>query len=170
MLRVFDLQRLLDAWLGPLRDAGAAAKVVDEMGRLSSCLDPFRESTLKDFADFLVKAEQSVRTGVWPAPGKAPRATKAVKPSATELINKSSDIYRRAGADGALSFEEIDQHMAALKSLTVAQLKQAAAQVDVVVSAKAKKDSILGDIAQSIKNRKANVGRTSYGSEGTHSS
>src|SRR5437016_560458 len=70
MLKVADLQQLIHGLIQPVKVAGANDKVCGELQRAAECLEPFKNSTMAEFNEFLVKAEECVRTDKWPAPGK----------------------------------------------------------------------------------------------------
>src|SRR6516165_6391554 len=70
MLRVADLQQMIRGMIPPVKMAGASEKVCGELERAAECLVPFKNSTVIEFNDFLVKAQECVRTGSWPEPGR----------------------------------------------------------------------------------------------------
>lgn len=99
------------------------------------------------------------------AAAEAIRGIRGSKAMVMSVVRKSgiSNLYNRAATDPSLTYSQIDSFVDSLKSLSLTQLKEAAAEVDVFTSSGMSKDRILQEMKQSIKNRKASQSRTSYG-------
>lgn len=162
MLKVADLQQFIDGLAQPLKSAGASQKVLDDLHRVVEGLGPFRDRTMAEFGDFLRTADQFVRTGELPAPGKRPArraAAKAPKLSAAEAAQRILSLYERA-TDPTLDYETIEREVQSLQPLTKAQLLEVAEQAHVPVPRARKKDDVLNAIGAAIKERKAASERT----------
>jgi phosphotransferase system HPr-like phosphotransfer protein len=157
MMKVADLQQLVNSLTQPMRSAGASQKVQDDLARLGQGLEPFKESTMAEFNEFLQKAQQCVQTGEWPAPGK--RASSRRSGSSTpgmsvhEAAQRLASLVERAAADANLDYAAIEAEVMSLAPMTGTQLKEAAEQVHITARGRTK-DDLLKAIAVAIKERK----------------
>jgi hypothetical protein len=166
MLKVADLQQLVSGFVAPVRSAGASQKVLDDLQRLGEVLEPFRDRSLAEFADFLKMADEYVRTGTLPATagraggrGRAPRAPKAPKLTVGEATQRVLALYERA-ADGSLGYDVIEREVQSLQPMTAKDLKEVATQTHVGVPSRATKDKILEAIRNAVQGRRAAADRT----------
>jgi hypothetical protein len=161
-MKVDELQRFLASVAPFARAAGASNTAVTELDRALQCLEPFKERTLADFSDFLRRADEYDRTGKLTPPaknGKA-RAAKAPSLSVDDAAQLFKDLLGRA-ADPKLTYADIDAALKPIEKMTVPQLVEVAAKVDVPVPAKPK-----GKIVEGLKRRitelKASSERTQH--------
>ncbi len=76
-MRVADLQSFLRALVNPLAASGARKDILEDLDRACDCLRPFAEQQIKEFADFLARAEEYARTGVVTVGAKPARSARA---------------------------------------------------------------------------------------------
>jgi len=69
-MNVSHLQSFLSSLSQPLSASGAK-KASEDLSRACAALEPFREWSLQQFADFLAAADQYAKTGVVPTSGRA---------------------------------------------------------------------------------------------------
>ncbi len=156
MLKVADLQQLIDGLTQPLRHAGASQKVLDDLARMGRGLEPFRERTLAEFNEFLEKADQCVRTGEWPEPGRrasSRRGSGMPAPSVEEAAQRLASLLERAASDTSLDVAAIEAELQPLEPMTGPQLKEAAEQVHLAARGRTKQDVLKG-LAVAIKERR----------------
>lgn len=79
-MNVCDLQQFLRSLSQPLSVSGAR-KVADELERACAGLEPFRDLSLAQFAEFLGRAEHYARTGIVPTTGRPKAAAKGGAPA-----------------------------------------------------------------------------------------
>jgi hypothetical protein len=161
-MKVAELQRFLGSMTPFVRAAGASEKVIGELDRALQCLDPFKEKSLAEFNDFLRRADEYDRTGKLLPPPTASKARtkKSTGLSVDEAAVIFQDLHQRA-TDPALTYADIDAKMKDIDKLTIAQLLELAAKVNVPVPTKPKKE-IVGELTRRIKERKASFERTGF--------
>ncbi len=163
-MKVSELQRFLGSLAPFVKAAGASEKVATEFDRALQCLEPFKEKTLVEFNDFLRRADEFDRTGKLTAPARSgngkPRAAKTPALTVDEAVQIYRDLHARA-TDPTVTYPEIDAKLKPFDKLTVAQIKEVAAKVDVTVSGKTKK-VMLDDLLRRIKELKASNERTQF--------
>jgi len=157
MLKVADLQQLVNGLAQPMRSAGASQKVLDDLARLSQGLEPFKERTMGEFNEFLEKADQCVRTGAWPGPGRrsSRRSGEPKQPgmSVDEAAQRIASLMERAAADPNMDIAAIEAELRAMQGMTMPQLKEAAEQAHLAARGRTK-DDMLKALAVAIKERK----------------
>jgi hypothetical protein len=161
-MKVDELQCFL-AGIAPFaKAAGANEKAVAELDRALQCLEPFKERTLADFSEFLRRADEYDRTGKLTPPAKIgkPRAAKAGSLSIDDAAQIFKDLLGRA-ADPKLTYADIDAALKPIEKMTVPQLLELAAKVDVPVPAKPKAKIIEG-LKRRVTELKASSERTQY--------
>lgn len=161
-MKVADLQRFLGNITPFARAAGASEKAAAELDRALQCLEPFKEKSLAEFNDFLLRADEFDRTGklLPPARNGKTRTPKAPALSVDEAIAIYQDLHNRA-TDPALTYAEIDAKLKPIGKLNLAQLKEAVAKLDVTVSPKTKKNMV-DELTRRIKELKASHERTQF--------
>lgn len=161
MLKVADLQQLVNSLAQPMRSAGASQKVLDDLARLSQGLEPFKERTMGEFNEFLEKADQCVRSGEWPAPGRSSsrRSGEPKQPamSVDEAAQRIASLMERA-ADPSMDMAAIEMEVRAMQGMTMPQLKEAAEQAHLAARGRTK-DDLLKALAVAIKERKTSSDR-----------
>jgi len=158
-MKVANLQGFLRSLSEPLESAGAKA-VAQEVQRVTECLQAFRDQSLKEFADFLIKAEEYARTGVLASAGRS-RTRPAAAPSVEEAAQRVLALYERA-ADPDLQYGTIDAEMKALdKALNKDQAVAVAKQVGITKSLGTKK-AALQEIRRKIEERKESFERIQF--------
>ena len=144
--------------------SGAKRDIVDELRRACDGFAPFAEYAVKDFARFLVRAEEYSRTGIIPVQGKAPSKPRATKPKVPALTLEDAkalvtSLYDRAISED-VSYDHIGAEVQKLDKLTASDLKEIAKHFG-VVPGKTKKAS-LDAILEKISRRKATHARTQF--------
>jgi hypothetical protein len=163
-MRVADLRSYLQALIPPLEASGARKDIIEDLGRAADGLKPFAEHTIKDFAGFLMRAEEFARTGVIPVqarPAAKPRAASTKSPhltldAASALV---ASIYDRATFD-QLTHELIAAEVKRLDKLTAKDLSEVARRFE-LVPGKTKK-ATLDAILEKISRRKMTHARTLF--------
>ena len=144
-MRVADLQGYLRALKTPMEASGARKDIVDELERVCDGLAPFAEHQIKDFAGFLVRAEEYARTGILPVqakPARAPRTPKAKVPAITLADAQAlvDSLYETSTSD-QVTYEFITAEVQKLDKLTAKDLIAVAKHFG-VVPGKTKKASL----------------------------
>jgi hypothetical protein len=161
-MKVADLhQHFTD--LGRLLSASGAKGVAADLAAVCQGLEPFRDFPLKNFAEFLVKAEGYYSRGEVPAtPTKGGRGgkqrttgggAKVAKPDVATLTREVRELYDRAG-DPSVTPEQIDEATRRLGGLTKDELAKVAEALEMKGMKSKKKDVIQEAIRQRILARK----------------
>ncbi len=163
-MRVADLQSFLKALATPLAASGAKKEILDDLDRACDGLNPFAEHQVKDFAGFLVRAEEYARTGVLPVQAKPARAPRATKPKAPAITIEDAgaslgSLYDRCTSDD-VTYEFIAAEVQKLDKLTAKDLSEVAKHFG-VVPGKTKKAS-LDAIREKITRRKTTHVRNQF--------
>src|SRR4051812_23478638 len=95
-MKVTDLQQFLRSLAQPLTSAGGK-KAADDLDRAAGGLDPFREMSVPEFADFLARADHLVRTGELPTTGGRSRGSRSSAPKVSSE-QKVKDATQRVMA------------------------------------------------------------------------
>ncbi len=154
-----DLARLLEA-------SGAKGVAGDFMA-IHHGLAPFSHMTLKDFSDFLARADTFARTGQVPvtasrAKTTSPRAKGGiarVHADPSTLARETKDLYDRA-SDPAVTDSHIAELMSRLKSLTQAGLVTVAEAIELKGTGSKTKPKIIEAIQRRIEERKGSKVRS----------
>ena len=100
-MNVYDLQQFLRSLSQPLSVSGAK-KIADELERACAGLEPLRDLTIAQFADFLGKADEYARTGIVPATGRPKTSRAGAKVSDPQALANAIEhiraVYRRVTA------------------------------------------------------------------------
>jgi hypothetical protein len=147
-----------------LQASGARKEIVDDLVVACHGLEPFAAHPMKEFAAFLVRAEEYARTGIVPViakPSPAARVTKAKVPALTfqEANSLVASIYERAISD-EVTQDHITNEVRKLDKLSAKDLTEVARQFG-VVPGKTKKAS-LDAIQEKISRRKTTHVRTLF--------
>lgn len=161
-MKVHELQQFLAAVTPLARAAGASEKAAAELERAVQCLEPFKEKSLSEFSEFLLRADEYDRTGKLTPPVRTgkPRAAKAGSLSVDGAAQIYKDLLGRA-ADPKLTYADIDAALKPIEKMTVPQLLELAAKVDVPVPTKPKAKIIEG-LKRRVTELKASAERTQY--------
>lgn len=148
----------------PLEASGAKKEIVDDLGRACDGFDPFASHSVKDFAAFLVRAEEYARTGIVPVRATAARAPRTTKPKAPALSLEDAQglvtsLYDRSISDD-VTYEHITAEVQKLDKLTAKDLVEVAKHFG-VVPGKTKKAS-LDAVLDKISRRKTTHVRTQF--------
>ena len=153
-MRVADLQSFLRALATPLAASGAKKEILDDLERTCDGLEPFAEHPVKDFAAFLVRAEEYTRTGIVPVQGKPARAPRTPKPKTPALTLEDASalvtsLYDRSTSD-EVTYEHITKEVQRLDKLTAKDLGEVARHFGVVAgkTKKATLEAILDKITR----------------------
>jgi hypothetical protein len=163
-MHVADLENFLRSLIRPLEASGARKEIVEDLHRACDGLKPFAQHTVKDFAGFLVQAEEYARTGAIPVQAKPARAPRATKPKVAALTLEDgkalvASLYDRALADD-VTHELIAAEVQKLDKLTAKDLVEVAKHFE-LVPGKTKKAS-LDAILEKISRRKTTQARTLF--------
>ncbi len=165
-MNISGLQQHFSNLASLLRNA-QAAKLADELEKVRDGLAPFHSMSVKDFADFLVRAEEFARTGhvsTAPtksrarSPGATTKASKA-KPDLNALIQETKALFERAG-QGKVSDDEVEALGARLTPLTKDSLGDIGNAIQIVFKKTAKKDEIVAEIKRTISERNGTILRS----------
>ncbi len=155
-----DLKRMLDV-------AGVKGPIIEDLAAIDAGLKPFEAHSLKDFADFLVRAEAFSRGEVPVKPLKGQRRTvsspstskpKTANADLASLAQEAKRIYDQAPSE-SLTVEMIDALADRLKPLTTADLTTVAATLNLKVARSATKGKIVDAIRKWILDRKGSAQR-----------
>lgn len=156
--KVQEYLRSLDPFLVLARPANEA----EDFRRMGAALDAFRSLTVAEFVDFLNRAEDYARTGIVPTKVGKARASAQPKKSPEETVKEMVQIvcslYEKA-LDADFRYEVVDEQLAPLGKLTVAQLTTVAKELEIFDVPKKKAD-ILTRIARKVKERREFHDRT----------
>lgn len=163
-MKVADLQQFVRSLSSPLQAAGASQKVMTELERAALALEPFANSSIGDFAQFLEMADRYVKTGTLPA--KAPKAARAASPRAKkpkltvdDAIDLIHSLYARA-IEPDMDYTRIDSEFAPIRNMTVKDMIQVANALEISLPARAKKDDVCKKLLLKVQERKENFDRT----------
>ena len=156
-MTVAELQKCLRSLGEIITSAGAKSTAVGELELVRAKLDIFREQNLKDFADFLERAEAYWRGGQIPMRKPAasrPTAGKAqgAQETARNAALRIRDFYARA-TDPAVTRELVEATVRALNPLKKNELLDLAVQMEISQKLKTKAD-ILKALERKILDRK----------------
>jgi hypothetical protein len=167
-MKVGDLQRHLADLKRMLEAAGVKGPVLTDLEAISNGLQPFHQTPLKDFADFLVRAEQyraggevpskSARGGKPKEPKPASTRDKAPAPNAEALAQEVKQLYDQAATD-AVTQEMIEAAMGRVGKLKKDGLLTVAAAVDLKMQKGATMPKIVAAIRQRLVDRKGSFQR-----------
>ena len=157
-MNVAELQQLLSGVAQFADAAGGSKTTIAEISRAVECLEPFKNVSLADFNDFLRRADECVRTGQWPEPGKKTSAraggAKAPKISIAEAAQKFLALKERA-TDPSLENHFIDSEIDSFESLKKEDLIEVAKQVGRTLPSKGMtKPKIIAEFKRVIKELK----------------
>lgn len=165
-MKVNDLQQFLRSLARPLSASGAK-KVADELDRMSAGLEPFKDLSVAQFADFLAKADTFARTGVVPTTGRSRssgtrRAAKAVDPAAIgSAVERIKSLYERVTTP-EVDYRTIDAEVNKLgKESSKDAVLQIAREFGITGSFKTKK-AALDEIQRRMTDRKESHERTQF--------
>lgn len=154
MLKVADLQQMIDCFAQPMKSAGASQKVLEDFAAMSRGLDRFKERTIGEFNDFLQMASNFINDGTLPEPGQRRRAStpKAPAMSVEVACQRVMEIYERCTADPHLEFSVIENEVKTLEPMSVPQLKQLVEQLLMTMPPNMRtKQDLLKTIATAVK-------------------
>lgn len=161
-MQVADLQSFLKSLSGPLGAAGGK-KVADELDRAAGGLEPFRDLTIAQFADFLMRADEYARTGVIPTKGKPARrsASTVDRAKVQGLAQEVLGLYERA-VDESVEYSAIEAEVARWgKKLNKNEAVELAREVGLNGPIKTKK-AALEEVRRKIVERKESFQRTQF--------
>ena len=163
-MKVADLQQFVRSLAQPLQAAGASQKVMTELDRAVAALEPFANSSIGDFAQFLEMADQYVKTGTLPA--KASKSTRAATPrakkpklSVDDAVKLMRTLYEKA-IEPEMDYTQIDNEFAPIRNMTVKDMTQIANALEISLPARAKKDDVCKKLLLKVQERKENFDRT----------
>jgi hypothetical protein len=164
-MHVYDLQQFLRSLSQPLRTSGAKA-AADDLDRAGAALEPFRDLTVSQFADFLAQAEQYARTGIVPTTGRAKGTAKAAAKGSDPqaLANAIENIrllYDRVTSPD-VTYSTIDTEVKQLdKRFKKDEVMEIARALGIQGSLKSKRDAV-EEIKLRLTERKESFQRTQF--------
>src|SRR5262245_55070164 len=149
-MRVADLQSFIRSLANPLSASGAR-QVAGELERACAGLEPFKDLTIAQFADFLGQAERYRREGVLaPGQGKHAKSVAVAQQKVQMLAQQILALYERA-TDADLQYAAIDAEVKKLdRALSKEEAIELARQVAIPGTLKSKK-AALDQIGRKIK-------------------
>ena len=161
-MKVAELQQFLSQIVPFVKAAKASDAVASELARTAACLEPFKDQSLTEFNDFLIKAEEYQRTGVFtkkPSAARTAKAPKAPKLTVADAAQIFLSLYERA-TDPTLDYAFIDAEISKFNDLTVAELKNLAKEVNkTFAKSKMTRPEMVGALKRMIKDQKENYER-----------
>jgi hypothetical protein len=165
-MTVAELQQYFENLARVVR-AAPAAKAADELELIGRGLAPFRSMSLKDFSEFLVRADEFVRTGqVSAAPtrgrGRAPTGRSGgarTKPDAATIAQEAKRLYDRA-ATASVSEADLQALAANLNKLIKNEMKAVGAAIDLTLTDSTKKPEMIRRIQAKIEGRQGSKQRS----------
>jgi HPt (histidine-containing phosphotransfer) domain-containing protein len=159
-VNIRQLGQYLRSLAGALRESGAS-KVAGDLEAASVALEPFGDRAVKDFAEFLARAQEYERTGIVSVVGTGRRAKSAAAIDQEKIAAKAQQVQQliERAIDAEVTFTVIDTEVKKLeKALTKDEAVQLAQEVG-AGKCKNKKEA-LAEITRMIKDRKLNYERT----------
>lgn len=163
-MKVADLQQHLMHVRQLLEAAGAGSKITSDIISIGQGLQPFREFGLKEFADFLIRAEAYSRGEVPIAPSKKGKGTPktttqaATKPDVAALAAEAKQLYEQASASST-TLEMIEHLASRISGLDKKGLTEVAMAIDLKIASSTTKPAILQAIRNRIIDRKGSFQR-----------
>jgi hypothetical protein len=166
-MRIADLQDCFASIRQMICAAGANQSVLNELDAITRGLAPFREFALKDFADFLIRAEAFSRGEVpivvssrgGSKSGRAKGGTpKEPKVDVQVLVAEARRLYDHASSANTTN-QIIDEFVRKLSVLTKPQIVQVASATDFKVPGKMTKAEAIEAVKQRIIDRKGSYQR-----------
>jgi hypothetical protein len=150
---VADLQLHL-RHLSEFLAAAGSKKMADELKDLGEKLEPFKDSRLKAFGEFLTRAHTSGGSGPGPQKKGGSRKTAALSTDEVQrLFERVRNQYHNA-PDPSVTMEEIEATAQELEQLSEVQLADLAKQVEIDAQFHSRADAIKA-IRQKLLERKA---------------
>jgi hypothetical protein len=158
MMKVAELQQMMMGLVQPVRAAGAGDKVCAELQRAAQCLEPFKENTLAEFNDFLVKAQECVRTGQWPKPGGSRRMARdpnANGPAITveQAAQRIMGLFERVN-DPEMKDAAVDAELQPIAAMGKPELLRVTQEVGMSLSTRTTKEEIMQAIRRRVRGGK----------------
>jgi hypothetical protein len=164
-MNVNDLQQFLRSLSQPLSTSGAKT-AANDLERVCAGLEPFRDLTVAQFADFLGNAEAYARTGVVPTTGRAKsstaKAAKVADPQAVAVaVEQIRSLYDRVTSP-EVTYSTIESEIKRLdKQFKKDELVEIAKAVGISGKLKTKKDAVV-EIQRLMTERKESFERTRF--------
>jgi hypothetical protein len=161
-MNVNDLQLFLRSLSQPLSASGAKT-AANDLERVCAGLEPFRDLTVAQFADFLGNAEAYARTGVVPTAARAKSsAAKVADPQAVAAaVEQIRSLYDRVTSPD-VTYSTIEAEVKRLeKQFKKDELVEIAKAVGISGKLKTKKDAAV-EIQRLMTERKESFERTRF--------
>ncbi len=163
-MNVSQLQSFLASLSQPLSASGAK-KVAEDLGRACAALEPFREWSLTQFADFLAAADQYAKTGVVPTAGRSKTGRSAAKPGDPQALAAAIEQVRAffdRVTSPEVSYTAIETEVKRLeKQFKKDDLFEIAKALGITAKLKTKKDAA-AEIQRLMSQRKETFERTRF--------
>lgn len=163
-MNVHDLQQFLRSLSQPLSVSGAK-KIADDLERACTGLEPLRDLTIAQFADFLGQADEYARTGIVPTTGRlkaAKAGTKASDPQAlAHAVEHMRVLYSRVTSPD-VTYSTIDTELKQLdKQFKKDELFEIARAVGIQGTLKTKRTAV-DEMKRCLTERKESFQRTQF--------
>jgi len=163
-MNVSQLQLFLSSLSQPLSASGAK-KAAEDLSRACAALEPFREWSLVQFADFLAAADQYAKTGVVPTSGRARTTRSAAKAGDPQALAAAIDQVRAffdRVTSPEVSYASIEAEIKRLdKQFKKDELLEIAKALGISAKPKTKKDAV-AEIQRVMTQRKETFERTRF--------
>jgi len=129
-MNVAELQQFIRSLVPPLSAGGAPRKITEDLERICTGLEPYRDRPIAEFADFLVRAEEYHRTGIVPGKKRASPRPQPVDQAKVLSAAQSIKSLCERSLDAELPQATIDAELEqAVQPLNTAELIQVVQEV-----------------------------------------
>jgi hypothetical protein len=165
-MNVDNVRQFLQSLSRPLSQSGAK-KAAEDLERMCAGLEPFRELSVAQFADFLVSAEAYARTGVVPTTGRAKSSAAKAGARGTDpqalaaAVEQIRSLYDRVTST-EVTYGTIEAEVKRLdKQFNKDGILEIAKGIGISAKLKTKKDA-LEEIQRRLSERKESFERTRF--------
>jgi len=160
---VSQLIEFLDALIPPIRVTGGV-KGANDLAKTTTALKPFASMKVEELAAFLELADQYHRTGELPTTVRAAKPRKAATIDMDKVKSAAqqySALYE-SSIDAGRDYTALEKDLKVIeKSVSAAEAKELASQLDLPKSLKAK-TKIFAELKNRLFDRKESFQRTSF--------
>lgn len=141
-MKVSELQQFLQCLTQPLNAANAKS-VANEIERARAGLEPFKEMSVAEFADFLAKAHRYSQEGVVSAKGKSRAKPQEVDAAKVQGAAQQLQTLYEQALDPAFQEATLETELKKLeKQLSKEEAIEVARQLNIAAELKSKKDAL----------------------------
>jgi hypothetical protein len=152
-MKVSELQQFLQCLTQPLNAANAKS-VANELERVRAGLEPFKEMSVAEFADFLAKAHRYSQEGIVSAKGKSRAKPQEVDAAKVQAAAQQLQTFYVQALEPGFQEATLDAELKKLeKQLSKEEAIEVARQLSITQELKSKKDA-LDEIRRKIVGRR----------------